>query len=114
MYILQLDNMEKSAQSYFCRLPFNKSGDYVAMKTRIDVECVCQTCSLVFTLHGIDHYIADVGAGYDIGNLQCPNCLEKGLKFDLLRVKDNGFVEYHRQRVKSVKIKMLGGGTAVP
>jgi len=67
--------------------------------SRIDVETVCGTCSLVFTIHGIEKYIKEVGSGYDLSSLKCPSCEQKNLKFDLLRVEDNGFVEHHMKQV---------------
>lgn len=76
-------------------------------KTRIDVECVCPVCALAFTIHGIDQYLSEVGSGYDIGNLECPNCCQKGLRFDLFRVKDNGFVAHHRKQVHDEKAERM-------
>lgn len=74
-------------------------------KTRLDVETTCPICALVFTIHGIDQMINEEGSGYDIGNLKCPNCEQKGLHFDIQRVADNGFVKHRRKEVHDAKVR---------
>jgi C4-type Zn-finger protein len=57
------------------------------MKTRLDLQCICDTCKTNFTVHGIDKQISYKG-GIHIGEFKCCNCGSTGLDFDLLRVKD--------------------------
>ena len=76
------------------------------MKSRIEIECVCEICGLLFTLHNVLERITEVGSGYHIGGMRCLNCGQMGIDFDLKMVA----VPYPSEVVVEHRRKMRGSG----
>lgn len=76
-------------------------------KTRIDIQCNCKTCGLVFTLHGLDQQV-EAGGGFALSSMKCPSCEQSSFIFYMHKILDeNRFVENHLALVKDGKFDKL-------
>jgi hypothetical protein len=56
--------------------------------SQLDLECACLICGTYFTVHDIEHTGGkEIGSGWHISGMTCPNCGQKELDFDLIRVE---------------------------
>ena len=74
--------------SKYVNIPSVKSY-IMSPKTRIELQCSCNTCKLSFTIWNIEKLVGkEIGSGVFISEFICPNCQQKPLIFDLIREKD--------------------------
>jgi len=59
------------------------------MKKRLELECICKTCKIGFCIWE-NLFPTEIGSGFFISQLKCPNCQTDTLTFDIIlrEVKD--------------------------
>ena len=55
------------------------------MKSYLELICTCKLCKLEFRIN-LNYHIKGVGTGSHIDGYQCPNCTQKDIDFDIMRV----------------------------
>ena len=55
------------------------------MKSYLELICTCKLCKLEWRIN-LNHHIKGIGTGSHIDGYQCPNCTQKDIDFDIMRV----------------------------
>ena len=55
------------------------------MKSYLELICICKLCKLEWKIN-LNSHIKGVGTGSHIDGYQCPNCQQKDIDFDIMRV----------------------------
>ena len=55
------------------------------MKSYLELICICKLCKLEWRIN-LNHHIKGVGTGPHIDRYRCPNCQQKDIDFDIMRV----------------------------
>ena len=56
------------------------------MKSYLELICICKLCKLEWRIN-LNHHIKGVGTGSHIDGYQCPNCQQKDIDFDIMRIQ---------------------------